>query len=130
MCAPPAMVGDLWPHVEAYLERATERTGDLDTADLERMVFDGSALLWVITDELRLMGALVTRLYEARGHKVCQVIAIGGDGLPGWKHLLSDIETFARNEDCRKVRLSGRRGWGRVFPDYAETCVVIEKDLN
>jgi hypothetical protein len=130
MCCPPDMAGELWPHVKAYFDSATGRAGDFETDDIERMVFDMSALLWVITDELRLKGALVTRLYTTRGQRVCEVVAIGGDGLPDWKHLIADIEQFAMNEGCQKVRLSGRKGWSRVFPDYSTICVTLEKRID
>jgi hypothetical protein len=128
MCCPPDMVGKLWPHVRHYIERATARAGDLETEDIERML-SGGALLWVITDATGFKGALVTRLYEARQKKFCEVIAIGGDGLDEWRHLIAELETFARNEGCQNLRMSGRKGWSRVFPDYSTTCVMLEKRL-
>lgn len=101
----------------------------MEVEDIEKVVFEQSGLLWVITDELSLRGALITQLYTARDSKFCQLVAFGGDGLSVWKHLMADIETFARNEGCQKIRLSGRKGWERVFPDYSTTCVTLEKRL-
>ena len=46
------------------------------------------------------------------------------------RHLIGTIEQFARAEGCARVRMQGRRGWRRVFKDYSEPFITLEKNLE
>jgi hypothetical protein len=39
-------------------------------------------------------------------------------------------ETFAKAEGCAAIRIHGRRGWAREFPDYRLTRILLEKNLT
>jgi hypothetical protein len=47
-----------------------------------------------------------------------------------WLPLLAKIEAYARDENCRCVRIFGRVGWSRVLQGYAVKNVVLDKELT
>ena len=123
ICVAPAHVKTIWPHVEHYVRRAVERVGLVTLDDVAADVLDGTYLLWIGWDNDKIIGALVTALYPDRVH----IVAYGGR----LKDLefLPIIENYARAEGCKKLCLTGRKGWVRVLKDFHQPYVVLEKEL-
>ncbi len=124
VCVNPNNVGNLWPHVRGIIKRAIDR-GHTDWGFLERNLYSGSWLLWLIWDGEQIKGAVVTGLVG----DACEIIACAGDDYREWIHLISEIEDYARAEGMTSMRLIGRRGWSRVLRDYKQTLVMLEKKL-
>lgn len=129
VCVDPKQVHLIWDCVSHWIRLALER-GDLGTFSvLENDVLCGQALLWLAWDEPKIAGTAVTQIVRTERSKVCKVMACGGERIGDWVHLLTDIEKFARDERCDCVRLSGRRGWERMLPNYRATKIVLERRL-
>ena len=124
------MVGDVWPHVKGYIEAATDAAGDYTAESIERSLLNEDQLLWVIAEDKAILAAVVTELYETEREKVCNIVACGGTELRRWRHLLPQLEDYARAEGCATTRMAGRPGWQKVFPDYSVAFVTLEKKLE
>ena len=128
-CVKPEKVAEIWYYVGAYIRRAYERQPCHDTYDsLVEKLITGKALLWVAWDGEQFLGATVTEIWTTPTGKVCGLLATGGKNLNQWKHLLSRIEQFARDEGCYLMHFEGRKGWQRILPDYS-TRIILEKRL-
>jgi hypothetical protein len=119
----------LWPHVREMVGRAFARTDLGKVGDLDGDVLSGLALLWIVIGE-RIECAAVTYLNETHDSRVCFIAACGGFNVKRWAPLLSEIEKYAKAEDCDAVRWIGRRGWKRIYPEYREIGAVFERKLN
>jgi hypothetical protein len=129
ICIDPARVHHVWPLV-AHLIRAAMRKGRLsELDDVERGVRAGRMLLWVAADTRAIWAAAVTELHVVNGEKLCTIVACGGRERARWLPLKAELEAFARAEGCRAVRIHGRRGWAREFPDYRLTRIMLEKEI-
>jgi hypothetical protein len=129
ICIDPAHVERVWPLV-SHLIRAAMRKGRIsEFADVERAVLDGLQLLWVAADTSAIWAAAVTQLGYANGEKFCTIVACGGRERARWLPLKGELETFAKAEGCAAIRIHGRRGWAREFPDYRLTRILLEKQL-
>jgi hypothetical protein len=129
ICIDPAHVERVWPLV-SHLIRAAMRKGRIsEFADVERAVRDGLQLLWVAADRQAIWAAAVTQLSSANGEKFCTIVACGGRARARWLPLKAELETFAKAEGCAAIRIHGRRGWAREFPDYRLTRILLEKEL-
>lgn len=129
ICIDPRFVERVWPLV-APLIRAAMRKGRVsDFADVERAVLDGMQLLWVAADRSAIWAAAVTELAHVSGEKVCTIVACGGRERKRWLPLKAELESFARAEGCTAMRIHGRRGWAREFPDYRLTSITLEKEI-
>jgi|GEM_PF-605419 len=130
ICIDPRKVERVWPLV-AHLIRAAMRKGRIsEFADVERAVLDGAQLLWVAVDRQAIWAAAVTQLSRANGEKFCTIVACGGRERARWLPLKAELETFAKAEGCAAIRIHGRRGWAREFPDYRLTRILLEKELS
>jgi hypothetical protein len=47
-----------------------------------------------------------------------------------WKQAFAPIEHYARELGCVSMRIDGRRGWARLFDDYATEWITLEKRLT
>jgi hypothetical protein len=85
--------------------------------------------------------AAVTQLSAVNGVRFCTIVACGaspskpagrrrGRDRDEWLPLLAGLERYAKAEDCKAMRIFGRRGWERVLPDYKAARVLLEKELT
>jgi hypothetical protein len=129
ICIDPAYVDRVWPLV-SHLIRAAMRKGRIsEFADVEAAVLAGTQLLWVAADRQAIWAAAVTQLSRANGEKFCTIVACGGRERARWLPLKAELEKFAKAEGCAAIRIHGRRGWAREFPDYRLTRILLEKAL-
>jgi hypothetical protein len=131
ICVAPDLVGKAWPLAVDYLETAYA-TGlgdeDLDTTKAE--LDKGLQLLWLVWDGHEVLAAATTKLVSTPSAKLCIITSCGGKQLSRWKYFIADLEQYARNEGCDKLRITGRKGWARILPEYRTPWVCIEKRLN
>lgn len=106
------------------------RAGEMSMAEMLRLLNERSFLLWLVWDGTEIAGAVVTEVAVTINGKVCVIVAMAGKDRARWLHLTRQLEDYARTQDCRAMRLYGRRGWKRVMRDYRETRVILEKDLT
>lgn len=105
--------------------------GDLGKfSELENDVLSGGALLWVTAGREEIESAIVTQIVGIESGKCCVIVACGGRCVLDNMSLLSVIEEYARREDCRKIRIMGRKGWARALQEYKQTRVVLDKELS
>jgi hypothetical protein len=141
ICIDPAQVHQFWPYVAPFIAAAMKRGRISDFAGVACAVHAGRALVWIVWDGERIKAAVVTELGTANGERFCTIVAFGaedGRKRPGgggrdrreWLPLLGALERYARAEDCKAMRIFGRRGWERLLPDYKPARVLLEKELQ
>jgi len=129
LCVAPDRVPAMWPHVARWLTTAAEKCGDWTPMALRDVLVKGDALLWVRWDGEQLKAACVTELVIVPRGKILRVLACGGGKAGDWPAAFAPIERYAREQGCNAIRIEGRRGWQRVFADYRQAWVCIEKGL-
>lgn len=130
VCVDPKQIRRIWPHASHFIKQAILRTGLSDFREVEDSILDGDALLWLAWDGERIEAAASTVLEVANTKKTCVIVACGGDDMTHWLDLISQIETYAKNEGCTCSRIIGRRGWLRVLEGYSAKHVILEKAVN
>lgn len=126
----PKQIRRVWPHASHFIKRAILRTGLSDFKEVEDSILDGDALLWLAWDGERIEAAASTVLEIANGEKSCVIVACGGDDMSNWLGLIEQIETYAKNEGCKRSRIIGRPGWQRVLANYRRSFVILERQLT
>jgi len=128
VCIQPPRIDEFLPLARPFIERATARCGDWTADEIVQGLREGRMLLWFALCDGEAAGAAVTELVTTRSTgRMCNIILCGGTSLRRWAHLKDAIEAYARAQGCTRVRLSGRRGWARVFRDYQQPYVTLEK---
>lgn len=130
VCVNPGQIDQIWPHVRAFIETAFQRgRGDDNAAMIEDDVRAGRALLWIVWDGSGLLAAATTKIIDASNKRLCVITSCGGRELPRWLAFIKDLEKYARVESCAALRIEGREGWIKMFPDYHQPYIVLEKVL-
>jgi hypothetical protein len=122
------MVPKLWPIVEPFL-KAAEAENSLQTVN-EWLAdcTNGNAQLWVaVSDVDTVEGAGITRLTNCPSGKICLIEAFGAK--LGNDALLETVETWAKSEGCKSVRIYGRLGWMHRLKSYRPIGAILERRL-
>lgn len=124
-------VMEVWPKAEPFLAAAVAREGDMTTDALLDQMSDGLWGLYVVKDDAtdELLGAICCEVQEWPTRNVFNVAHCGGVALYRWAGLLGALESEAVRLDCDTVRISGRKGWEAIYPDYREVYRVIERKV-
>jgi type II secretory pathway component PulJ len=129
----------VWGIVEKDIKSALAYSGQLTDSDF---VFDtlkeGKFQLWVLWDKNqskaidKYFGVVVTEIIKRKFGKVCHIYIMTGKQRTKWQHLITKVEDFAKQEDCKMMELIARPGWQRVLDDYGykRTHVVLEKQIK
>lgn len=127
----PAKLDQIWPHAAHFLQAAYMTGLGDDTVESLKVDLDaGHSLLWVVWDGSGILAAVTTKLVTAPAKKLCVITACGGRELHRWKQLITELEQYAKHEQCDALRIMGRPGWKVIFADYREPWVCLEKDLK
>lgn len=122
-------VSFFWPVAKAMLEPAVTRGTKCSIDQVLDDLVNRRAQLWLcVRDDIPEM-ALVTVLTIYPSRRVCQIAFAGGQDARFWVQHLHTIEEFAEANDCTSVEWFGRRGWGRLRPDYLEQGTVYSKEI-
>jgi len=124
-------IGVVWPNVEPFLSAALETDGVMTSADLLDQMSSGLWGLYVVTEDAtgEILGAVCCEVQEWPNGPVFNIAYCGGHSLYRWAGLLGALEAEAVRLGCDTVRITGRAGWGRVFPDYREAHRVFERKV-
>ena len=127
VCVDPKRVHEFWPHVSALLKAACCRTKLNAFADIEADILSGRSLLWM---GRTVESSVATILINSEIGKVCIITVCGGSDMKRWLPLIDQIETYARAEGCKRVRIYGRKGWLHVLDGFEEKHVIMDKELG
>jgi hypothetical protein len=129
-CVPPDLAEKALPHVRQMLKKS-HMVGAYNEEALLKDLKDKFVLLWVCVRDGSIEAAMTTTLIKLEGGGLaCQILALGGRNMKGWRALWPQIESYAKNEGCCKVRVEGRLGWKRILADYVQTGVILEKRMT
>jgi hypothetical protein len=126
-----AMFEETWPSIEAYLVSATADTmGVLSPELLKQLCKTGAYQTWVIAKGNEAVGAFITTQQEAAGTKILDIEYLGGNDFRTWgPPLMLKLEDTAKSQGFDILRICGRRGWAKLFPEYQELTHIIAKRL-
>src|SRR5258708_1958237 len=99
-------------------------------ADIEADILVGRSLLWMAWNGRTVESAAATILINSEIGKVCIIAVCGGSDMRRWLPLIDQIETYGRNEGCKRVRIYARKGWLHVLDGYEEKHIVMDKELG
>src|SRR5262245_47569193 len=128
----PSAVPTAWPHVEGWIVEALRKAhADLSPHQVRHFLERGTMQLWLAWDG-KPVGCWITELIESVRGRTCNVVVLAGDRLDDWTHLEADMVKWAREWQCTRFALTGRRGWVRRLAGdgWTETAVTLEKVID
>jgi hypothetical protein len=99
----------LFKKVEKILEPALEYDKTYNIEDVADCISKGTMQLWPTNGS-----AVVTQVQTFPRMKVLHIFLAGGN-LEELETLTPHIQKFAEDMGCRKITLTGRKGWSRTF---------------
>lgn len=127
-----ADIADVWPKAEPLIAQALERDGFKETGEtiLDQLAH-GLCGLYLVRDSQtdEIIASVICDSLEYANSSVFNIGYVAGRDLYRWANLLGALEQEAVRLGCDTVRITGRPGWGRVFPDYRETNRVYERKV-
>lgn len=112
-------IDTVWHWVEPLVERYRRRCSGWPADEVLARLKSKHWQLWVAEGVFAITGIWPPE---------CHIIMCAGK-MPR-QDALKPIEGWAVAEGCRVVKLDGRKGWARVFPDYSWNDGMLEKAIG
>lgn len=112
-------VDSTWIKVHNYIKKGIAPSGEAVTPeDIKAKCKSRDYQLWLLIDK-KVKGAGVSYISHEDGELVAWVYALGGKGvLPDIKDIMGQFSEWAKAQNATKIRLRGRAGWTKIFPDW------------
>lgn len=82
--------------------------------------------LWGVQEGREILGIVITAIQGS----TCEIwAACGSASKDDMRAAHQAIEEWAREINCKRMRIQGRRGWSRLFKEYRQTGVILTKEL-
>ena len=128
---PPQNVQVIWGQVEPLLMKAIIYDDfSYDGRNLLDGVLNKDMQLWISwTDKVE--SAVLTQIIDYPKFKVCRWFLAGGSHLHLWMdEMTHQVETWAKQNNCKRIELVGRKGWIKKLKDYEAKHIVMTKELK
>lgn len=99
-----------------------------DKEDLYSLLKNDKADLWVSsTFKSALIASLYVRKDNSKTYVVNYMASLEDD--EDWTQAIEAIEEHAKVIGCSSIQIKGRRGWKKIFKDYKEVQITLERKL-
>ena len=127
----------VWDEAKEHLRRFEKRArGRCTVDDIGKMILLGEQQLWIVLDEdQKIIGSVVTQVWEYPRKKVTEIVACGGNSDNElYEYIfqsMSVLEDFALENDCDVLKIEGRKGWLRPLSKlgFEQTAILLEKEI-
>ena len=127
----------VWDEAKEHLRRFEKRArGNCTVDDIGKRILADEQQLWiVINDDKKIIGAIVSQVWDYPRKKVMEIVACGGDSERELnEYIYQSIEVlkdFALENYCDVMRIEGRRGWERPLKElgFNKDAVLLEKEI-
>jgi hypothetical protein len=132
----PETIARNWKELEARLAPAFEDSaGETDLIEYLRRLLSFSAQLWLVEDSTGApLGVVLTQFLDYSNYRSIHIVACAGSDIDSWIHLFSEIEEFAKKNNCKEAESWGRAGWARYLPlkieGFKKSYTVMRKTLK
>ena len=120
----------VFPKLEFYLKKAAKYTyGRFSANDIKNDLLIKQQQLWIVFDETDTYGFVVTEIIQYPKIKTLLMHFTAGKELVKWKDvMLKNLQTFAKDNDCKIIESYGRPGWAKVFKNdgYKQQFIFYE----
>lgn len=115
-----------WDEIAPHLYRL-QRLGHIGVDEMREQLKGALRQLWGYHEDGKVIGLTITRM----AGKTCEIVAAVGKQTNAGQieETYREIERWAKSVGCERIRVIGRRGWLRKFPEFQQTGIVMEKDL-
>jgi hypothetical protein len=128
---PVMFVDDAFNKVSEGLQKSCDRSGgDLDAAYLWRECRTGQAMLYVVSQETSIIGAVVLRFENWSGKSILRTLGLWCNGLGVWDALDAKAHEIGRQFGAKSLIAEGRKGWERRYPNAKILRQLYEVELS
>lgn len=126
------------PEIESQLRPLIQKLGvhlgnRFDEDTLIQALTDGRMDLWIAFDgDGKIVCFAATSIHEYPLRKVFSCIFCAGEQMSLWADgMMSMLMSYARDNGCRSIELTGRPGWTRFLKRYGFEflCTTVEREL-
>ena len=129
----PNDIPRLWDQVKPLVDKALKHTaGEINSNDLLKVLLARKNQLWVGVDETGVLAAGITEINTYPQKRVLRIVTWAtrsGNDQELWNEALSNVEHFARENECNLMEAYARKGLAKKL-NWKSELVIITKNLE
>ena len=118
-------VPEVWAQVLPYVKRGCDVFNDHTITEIMKDCISRRSQLWVLYEGEKIFGVLVTAIYG----ELCNMELFSGDGIDRMLPHLQTLEKWAKDGGCKRIEVTGRKGWIKKMKDYNVKKITLVKEI-
>ena len=118
---------EIAPLVSSFLDKGE---GESTVFDIAQKCISMQYQCWIVTDEEGIVCVCITKIDEHPTFKSLHIIGVAGSDWPTWRHFHSNLEGFAKFNDCKRITQWGRKGWVKQLQNFEGQHGEIYKEIH
>lgn len=123
-------IDSLWPKLLPFVTRVLSRDSEFTPEQIYNKVKNYESQLMVGERSGVPEFILVTSIYGQGKDKSCLLFLAAGENGKHWISYLGSVESWAKAQGCKTIKLQGRPGWKKWLKEYRVKDVILEKRLT
>ncbi len=122
----PTNISNAWPEIEPMMADVLTLVGTHKTEDVRKRLLSGQAQMWVQYDD-GIDAFLVTEFENFPEMAILNIwlMAAKKEKEVAWDKLKYEINKFASVNRCAIIKVVGRDGFAKIFPEAKKQAVVM-----
>ncbi len=117
----------VWNEVEPLIKKALDDCYTSD--DILKGLIKNSFQLFISWNK-KVESAVVTEVAQYPQKRICRYFLAGGSNMNNWlKPIQTEIEKFAKLNNCQAIEVAGRKGWARKLKGYEQKIYLFSKEI-
>ena len=117
----------IWNEVEPLIKKALDDCYTTD--DILKGLINNSFQLFISWNK-KVESAVITEVAQYPQKKICRYFLAGGNNMNNWlEPIQTEIEKFAKLNNCQAIEVAGRKGWARKLKGYEQKIYLFNKEI-
>ncbi len=129
----PKHIYQLWDTLKPFFESSEEQgSGDSSVEHIKTAIIQGTQVLFVITDNTKIVGTFAVEMINYTNHRVAHVTALAGNEMFD-THLVEQFEAWAKHNGATKIRAWAKDSQARLYRlkmGLNKSMNIVEKILD
>ena len=129
----PGKIDSIWKQVKPHIEAALYYTkGEISSEQIKDKLLKGEDLLLLAIED-GILASIVCEIVQTATIKVCHIVTCGGVRADVWLDKWHEtIVPLAKEQGCKRISLSGRKGWEKKLGKYGfkHAYTTLDQELS
>ena len=127
----PSQAVEKWPEIEKLINMTLPYAGgEHSIEDIKTLIFEGQVIFHLVYEDNQLIGGFSVELMTYPQKTIMNIPTTAGKDIHKWIDMaINSINDLAKLCGATEIRTRGRKGWGKMLPDFKHEYTILSRTV-